>query len=156
MAKTDAYEILGFGSAVDEETVTAICDQMQPDQWAVDNEMTSYQPANLKKFLSNEQNLIVLSKEDEKITGIAICYILPHPAGDDSLYVHELDTHPDYRRQGIATRIMRKIEEIAEKYNLKEVWVGTETDNVANKFYRSLQPDEICPSVIYSFEVKHG
>ncbi len=125
---------------------------MQPDEWARDNEMTSYTAEKLDAFLANDQNILLLAKDNEKIAGAALAYVLPHPAGEASLYVHELDTHPDYRRQGVATHIMHKLIEIATERGLEEVWVGTETENVANKFYESLHPYETEPSVIYAYK----
>jgi ribosomal protein S18 acetylase RimI-like enzyme len=130
-----------------------VCAQMQPGLWGKDNEMTSYQPVHLKKFLENDQNLLLLAYDSDRIAGAALCYILPHPAGDHSLYVHELDTHPDYRRQGVATKLMQELFKIAKDRRLKEVWVGTETTNgVADAFYKSLMPYEIEPSIIYSYK----
>jgi aminoglycoside 3-N-acetyltransferase I len=116
--------------------------------------MTSYQPDQLKKFLKNDQNILLLAYDGDKITGVALCYELPHPAGEHSLYVHELDTHPDYRRKGVATQLMNKLRHIAKERGMIEVWVGTETTNeVADKFYRSLDPYEVEPSIIYAYKV---
>ena len=82
-----------------------------------------------------------------------LCYVLPHPAGEDALYVHELDTHPDYRRRGIATQLMQEVQKIAREKGLMEVWLGTETDNdAANGFYRSLNPSEVEPCIIYTYK----
>jgi ribosomal protein S18 acetylase RimI-like enzyme len=136
------------------DDLDAICDQIQPQKWGKDNEMTSYQPASLKKLLQ-EKGILLLAYDGGKIAGIALCYILYHPAGDDSLYVHELDTHPDYRRQGIGTRLMNKAREIAEEKQLKEIWVGTEiTNQAARALYKSLMPYEEEPSIIYSYKTK--
>ena len=130
----------------------AICAQMQPDTWGKDNEMTSYLPEKLKACLE-AGSILVLAKDGEKIAGAALCYVLPHPAGDDSLYVHELDTHPDYRLQGVATSLMQECFRIAAEKSLKEVWLGTETDNdAANAFYKTLNPYEIEPSITYAYK----
>jgi ribosomal protein S18 acetylase RimI-like enzyme len=135
------------------DDLAAICAQMQPGKWAPDNEMTSYQPESLKRFL-DKGGILLLAYEDEIIAGAALCYELPHPAGEDSLYVHELDTHPDFRRRGIATQLMNEVRRIAVERNLTEVWVGTETDNnAANALYRNLGPDESEQCVIYSYKI---
>lgn len=139
--------------AVDD--LNAICEQMQPEAWGVDNEMTSYRPDRLKKYLQSENTLLLLAKDDEKIAGAALCYVLPHPASEDSLYVHEFDTHPDYRRQGVATAMMHELQKIAKEKGLIEVWVSTEmTNEVADKFYRKLNPTEIEPAYVYAYKVK--
>lgn len=137
------------------DNLEAICEQMQPGEWGKDNEMTSYQSDRLRKYLEDDKHILLLAKDGEKIAGAALCYILPHPAGEDSLYVHELDTHPDYRRQGVATKMMQELQRIAKEKGLKEVWLGTETTNdAANAFYKSLNPTEIEPSIIYAYEVE--
>lgn len=131
-----------------------ICDQMQPGEWAADNEMSSYKSELLKKFLE-AGGVLVLAYYEQKIAGAALCYELTHPAGEHSLYVHELDTHPDYRRQGVATQLMAEAMKIAKERGLTEVWLGTETDNdAANAFYKTLSPYEIEPSIIYAYKVK--
>jgi len=136
------------------DDLDAICAQMQPGLWAVDNQMTSYKPELLRKFLESG-GILLLAKDGDKIAGAVIAYKLLHPAGEDSLYVHELDTHPDYRRQGVATMLINKCREIAKDMNLAEVWLGTETDNAAaNGFYKTLNPDEIESSVIYAYKVQ--
>lgn len=137
-----------------QDGLSAICQQMQPEAWGEDNEMSSYQPESLKKFLE-DGGVLILAKDGEKVAGAALCYIHRHPAGTDSLYVDELDTHPDYRRQGVATQLMNKAGEIAKEKGCSEVWVSTETDNeTADKFYRSLDPYEVESSYIYSYKVK--
>ena len=133
--------------------IEAVCLQMQPGEWAKDNEMTSYQPELLKKYLE-AGGVLVLAYDSDKIAGAALCYEMPHPAGEHSLYVHELDTHPDYRRQGVATAIMQELMNIGRKRGLTELWVGTETTNkAADAFYKSLKPYEIEPSYIYAYKL---
>ena len=125
--------------------------QMQPGLWAEDNHMTSYKTELLKEFLE-AGNILLLAMDGDKIAGAVIAHKLLHPAGESSLYVHELDTHPDYRRQGVATVLMNKCKELAKEMGLTEVWLGTETDNnAANAFYKTLDPYEIESSVIYAY-----
>jgi ribosomal protein S18 acetylase RimI-like enzyme len=127
---------------------------MQPDSWAADNEMSSYQPEHMRRFLERG-GLFVTVMDEEKIAGAALCYELPHPDGDDTLYVHELDTHPAYRRQGVGTMLMEEVFRIAKERGLAEVWLATETDNdAANGLYRKLQPWEVEQSVTYTYKVE--
>ncbi|HSX30929.1 MAG TPA: GNAT family N-acetyltransferase [Candidatus Saccharimonadales bacterium] len=140
--------------ATPQDNLQAICAQMQPGKWGADNEMTSYQPDELKAYLESDNTLLLLAKDGDKIAGAALCYILPHPARQGSLYAHEVDTHPDYRRQGVATQMMRELQKIAKERGLTEVWLSTESTNAAaNGFYRSLNPTETEPSVVYAYEV---
>lgn len=53
----------------------------------------------------------------------------------------------------MATKLMQRALEIAKEKRLREVWVGTETDNdIAKVFYASLDPYEVEPSIIYSYK----
>jgi len=138
------------------DNLATICEQMQPDNWAADNQMTSYHEESLKKYLSSSQNILLLAYSEEKIVGAVIAYILPHPdSTNSSLYVHELDTHPSFRRQGVGTVLMQAVFRLAKSHGLGEVWIGTETDNdAANSLYRKLNPYEEEASIIYSYKIK--
>ena len=136
------------------DNLSAICAQMQPEAWGNDNEMTSYQPQLLERFLE-AGHVLLLAYRGDQIVGAAIAHELLHPAGEHSLYVHELDTHPNYRRQGIATLLMSELTKFAKDKGLTEVWLGTESENqAANALYKRLDPYEIEPSVIYAYKVK--
>jgi len=153
---------LAIQSVTIADDLSAICAQMQPGLWGKYNHMTSYKPELLKEFLE-AGNILLLAYDGDpstgsgqaKIAGVVIAHKLLHPAGESSLYVHELDTHPNYRRRGVATLLMDKCKEIAKEMGLTEVWLGTETDNdAANAFYKTLDPYEIEPSAIYAYKVK--
>jgi len=45
----------------------------------------------------------MLAKDGDNIAGVTVAHILPDPSGKDMLLVFSLDTHPGYRRQGVAT-----------------------------------------------------
>lgn len=135
------------------DDLAAICTQMQPDNWAADNEMSSYKPESLKQFL-DKGGILLLAYEGDKIAGAALCYELPHPDGDDTMYVHELDTHPDFRRRGIATALMAEVMKLAKQRGYSEVWLGADKDNpAANELYQKLGPNEVEETVTYSYKL---
>ena len=136
------------------DDLQAICAQMQPDLWGKDNEMTSYKAENLKKFLQ-QNGILLLAYEGEKIAGALLAYHLAHPDGNDHLYVHELDTHPGFRRQGIGTQLMQEAFKVGKELGVDEVWLGTEHDNEAAKgLYEKLGPTEVEHGPIYSYKVR--
>ncbi len=140
--------------ATTKDDLAAICVQMQPGNWATDNEMTAYEPGLLKAFLG-KGNYLVLVLDGDKIAGAATAYPLPHPAADgSSLYVHEVDTHPNYRRQGVATMLMQEMFKIAKEQGLYEVWVGADKGNKpAHNLYKKLNPYEQDPCMIYAYKL---
>lgn len=130
------------------------CSQISADQWAADNEMTDYDEPALRSFLEDDKNILLIAWDEKKIAGMALCYEMPHPEGKNYLYVHELDTHPDYRRQGVATLLMKELMSIAKQRDCSELWLGADQDNpAANEFYKSLNPTEIEPTITYSYKV---
>lgn len=137
------------------DDLSAICAQITPEKWGKDNEMTRYDETALREFLKDDKNILILAWDGDNISGAALAYELPHPSsGESSIYVHELDTHPNYRRQGVATRLMKAVFNEAKKRGLSEVWIAADHDNeTANTFYKSLKPTEIDPSVTYSYKV---
>ena len=115
--------------------------------------MDPYEPERLRTFLE-AGGVLLLAKDGDNIAGAIVAHILPDPSGKSMFFVFSLDTHPDYRRQGIATLLMNKCKDIAKEKGLAEVWVIADSDNEpANSFYRSLNPDEAGSSVMYAYTV---
>ena len=139
--------------ATTNDDLNSIALQIQPELWGKDNEMTAYEPELLKQFI-DAGNYLVLVYEGEKIAGVATAYKLLHPAADgSSLYVHEVDTHPDYRQQGVATMLMEELFKIAKEEGLYETWVGADTGNQpAHNLYKNLHPYEQDPCTIYAYK----
>lgn len=135
------------------DDLAQLCKQTRPELWSAANEMVQFEPAALQAFLENAMNWLVIAWVGDKVAAIAICYELAHPTGEEtSLYVHELDTRPDYLRKGIGTNLMQWLQETAQTMGMSEVWLCTETDNLpANSLYVSLQPDETSSTTLYSY-----
>ena len=48
-----------------------------------------------------------------------------HPDKVPAYFVHEVSVHDDYQRQGIATRLMRRLAELAGDRGCEVIWVAT-------------------------------
>jgi len=60
---------------------------------------------------------------------------------------------PEFILHPVTTQLLQKLQEIAKEKGLREVWLGTETDNdTANAFYKSLNPSETEPSINYDYK----
>jgi len=127
---------------------------MQPDLWGKDNEMTSYDPAALQRFLE-AGNILVLVYEGDNIAGAAIATEILHPSkNSDTLFINEVDTHPDFRRRGVATMLMDELFRIAKERGLSEAWVGADKDNdPAHELYKKLRPTAVDDGTIYTYEL---
>lgn len=83
----------------------------------------------------------------------AIVYV--HPAGQQYVYVDEVDTDAAFRRRGVATAMLRMARGIARGMGAHAMWLGADTANdAAHALYRSLGPQEIEPRVIYTYEIE--
>jgi len=117
---------------------------------------------SLTGFLRDNRNVYLTVHVQGELAGTlhAIGYI--HPAGQRYLYVDEVDTDESFRRQGVATALMRAAQEIAREMAATAVWLGAESANdAAHALYRSLGPQEVEPGVIYTYTIdpsndKHG
>lgn len=140
-----------------QDNLSAICEQLAPELWGKDNDLPIYNAANLQKFIDNSDSLFVVAYEGDKIVACALSHILRHPDPTrNSIYVDEIDTHPQHRRKGYATQILRWLQDYARNNGLTEVWLATEYDDneATNAFYRSLSPDEELKCNLYSFKAK--
>src|SRR6266567_7437627 len=120
---------------------------------AGDNEISlkTFSEASLKVFLADPNRFYLLAYSGGEIAGAVHGYLLPHPAGAKYLYVDEVDTIANHRRQGVATAMMNEVFEIGRQYGADEVWLGTERGNErAKSFYLRLKPTEVEDGPIYS------
>jgi len=79
----------------------------------------------------------VVCEQDEKGTlkGLVIGYTHDLPP-DNSSYITYLIVAPQYRRQGIATRLLDEYISYCRKLSIPEVWLTTgETNVIARAFY---------------------
>lgn len=138
-----------------QDDLAAIAAQCNADDWGDDSELLTYSESSLKKYLENDDNILVGALDDERLAAVAIGYVLLHPSGNKTLYVDELDTHPNYRRQGIATKIMEEFKNLGREKQCSEVWLSSSNDNhVAHALYKKLQPTEEKVATIFGYELK--
>lgn len=114
---------------------------------------------SLTEFLADDRNIYLTVHADGRLAGTlhAIGYV--HPAGKRYVYVDEVDTDEAFRRQGVATAMLKAAREIARGIGASAVWLGADDGNdAAHSLYRSLGAHEIEPGVIYTYEIdqSHG
>lgn len=99
------------------------------------------------------QNLYKISKENKDIhvlgyyikdnlVGTVTLNILTLPSGKEAT-IWDLAINEEYRRLGIATKLMNKAEEIAKKENIRRIWLFSGFHRKgAHELYRKLGYDE--------------
>ena len=91
-------------------------------------------------LLGDDRTVFVTAFAGEEPVGLAFGYLLPRRRGDpEMLFVYEVDVEETYRRQGIATRMLRELERVARGRGVREGFVLTDADNdPARALYSSL------------------
>ena len=91
-------------------------------------------------LLADEATIFLAAFDGNEPVGFVFGYELLRRHGVPSmLFIYELEVNERYRRQGIATRLMTELEQIAHSRGIGEGFVLTEPDNeAANTLYESL------------------
>jgi len=87
---------------------------------------------NARQFLNNPANWIFACIQENKIVGHALGY--EHNSfhnSDKSLYIHTMFVDSQYRRQGIATKILTGIKETCKLLDIHEFFLITFKSNKA-------------------------
>jgi ribosomal protein S18 acetylase RimI-like enzyme/ADP-ribose pyrophosphatase YjhB (NUDIX family) len=114
----------------------------------------SFTAESLRTFLSDPGRFYLIATIGSRIAGAVHGYLLVHPTGIKYLYIDEVDTVAEFRRQGVATTLLKDAFNHARILGASEVWVGTEADNEpAKKLYLSLNPSEVVDGPIYTYKV---
>ncbi len=97
----------------------------------------------LKPFLASDLHEIVVAVAQSQIVGMGSAVVYYHPDKAPQFWINEVGTGDAWLRRGIATRIMKRLFQIAEDRKCTYVWLGTEPDNTAALgLYRKLKGDE--------------
>lgn len=124
-----------------------ILDRVKPGTF--DNEID---PSRAWAFLATRVNELVVALDRGEVIGFASGTVIMHPDKATQFYVNEVSVHPDYRRQGIATRLLTRISELAMDRGCATVWLATEGDNgAARQLYHKMSADEMGGVVVYSW-----
>ena len=142
------------------DDLIVLVEQINAAQWDEVNEMQPYSVSALHSYLQVKDVVFLacyLEDGDSRtFAGMASGRIEQKPYGFEKwLYVDEIDTCSNLRKQGVGTALMKKLMEIAEERDCDEVWLGAEANNsLANSFYKSLEPDSIDAVIGYTFEIE--
>lgn len=87
---------------------------------------------NARLFLSNPMNWYFACIEHDKILGVFYGYELNRLNNDGNmLYIHAVGVHSQYRRQGIAEKILISIKETCKLLGICKIFLFTQKSNIA-------------------------
>ena len=114
---------------------------------------TEIVPARLRAYLSEPVNLMVLAVDGDLVIGQAAAVIHKHPDKPDELYIDEVGVSPDWRRQGLAQRMMEALFAQGRAMGCQASWLATEIDNLpARRLSESFGEDGV-EIVMFDFDL---
>jgi len=106
----------------------------------------------LKVYLSNPANWMGVAIHEGQVVGMVMAVIHTHPDKPTELFLDEIGTGDDWRRKGIARRLMKEVFDRADEEGIDEIWLGTEIDNMpARMLYEGFKHRRE-DAVIYYFD----
>lgn len=110
----------------------------------------------IMKFLSNENNLFYIAKNNEKVLAYAIAYIQNRlDTIQNMICLYEIGTLKEYRQRGIAKDILKYIINETSNLNICKMWIPTNISNkAACELYRSIGAIESCEKdeIIFTYK----
>jgi ribosomal protein S18 acetylase RimI-like enzyme len=111
--------------------------------------------AATERFLADPtHHLLFAFDEAGRAVGMISGVETTHPDKGTEMFVYELGVAPAARLQGVATKLVRTLADIARKSGCYGMWVATEPDNEAAKAtYRKTGANEEAPFVLLSWDL---
>ena len=111
-------------------------------------------PARLWAFLATRVNDLVVALDRGTVVGFAYGTVLMRPDKPTEFFINEVSVHEDYRRQGVARRLIERLRSNAVDRGCEGVWVLTEGDNSeARAFYQALGGSETPGVAMYDWDL---
>lgn len=92
-----------------------------------------------KKFLQEARNILIVALDGDRVVAQIVAVVHQHVDAPCDLFIENLGVAPDWRRRGVARRLIALAFEAGAELGAETAWVGTEEDNdPANALYRSM------------------
>jgi ribosomal protein S18 acetylase RimI-like enzyme len=85
----------------------------------------------VEEFLTDPRHTLSVAIADGMIVGMASGVRYVHPDKPSELWINEVGVSPDYRRRGLAKRIVAELLAEGRRQGCREAWVLTDYDNEA-------------------------
>lgn len=84
-----------------------------------------------KRFLSDARNILIVACVSDRVIAQIVAVVHHHLDAPSDLYVDNLGVAPEWRRRGLARRLLSLAFDAGAQHGAKAAWVGTEEDNDA-------------------------
>ena len=112
-------------------------------------------PVATERFLTEPtHHLLFAYDEAGRAIGMISGVETTHPDKGTEMFIYELGVAPASRLQGVATKLVGALADVARERGCYGMWVGTENDNAAAQAtYRRAGADEEAPFVLMSWDL---
>lgn len=87
-------------------------------------------PEYMSRFLSDKRNYLIVGLEGSLVVGFLLgCKMARLETDRPMMYIQDLATHPDYRRQGIGRAMVEEFKAICREKNALKMWLVTDRSN---------------------------
>ena len=106
----------------------------------------------LAAFVARQGHALFVAVGEGEVIGQIACIVHLRPDLPNEMYIDNLGVAEEWRRKGIARRLLDEVVELARAEGCVTVWVATEPDNVAaNALYG--ERTEVEPCVVFAWDV---
>ena len=94
---------------------------------------------HMRKLLQQDANYLIVAFDGGRPVGFLVAHRFSRIDRDKNMvYLYEIGVDPDYRRQGIGSKMIRLLKDECKGDNVMEIWVATGDDNIpAMRLYES-------------------
>jgi len=83
----------------------------------------------LAAYLAEPSHVMMVAMAGERVIGQCVAVVHRHPDKASELYIDEIGVAPEFKRKGIARRLLEGMLVLGKALGCGEAWVGTESDN---------------------------
>ena len=127
----------------DEELAIRTVEALKPSE---EREANLASKSHMHSLLAASENFFIGTYKDGSPLGFLIAHRFPRLDRDEyQVYLYEIGVDEKVRRQGIGRRMIELLKQICreESVVIKEIWVGTEDDNIAaQELYKATGAEE--------------
>ena len=116
---------------------------------------SSFQGEFDEEFFNSKDCIFLLARMEARACGFLFAYLLPDPRkGKKKLFLYSLDTFEEFRRKGVATKLIEALTEIAREEKCKSIFLLTAHDNIpAQALYESGGAEKNEGEFLYVYEL---
>jgi RimJ/RimL family protein N-acetyltransferase len=101
-------------------------------QYNPGDELMEYNPEQIKKFLTEKQNIAFVAKLNNKVVGCIYGYALMMiDEVEKEFFIYGFDIHPEHHSKGYGTEFMKCVLNWAKDNGFRESYVMTDSSNHA-------------------------